>query len=48
MLPETKGIIKLGLVQIPTEGLERLAQWIKEGKPILLDGGIYDYVSGIA
>ena len=37
-----KILLKIGLGQIPIDGLERLRDHIKEGEPILLNGGILD------
>lgn len=38
--------LKLGLEQIPPRDLLRLKRHIDDGKPLLLDGGIYDGEKG--
>ena len=36
-----KTVLRMGLQQITTTGLRRLRKHVKDGKPLLLDGGIY-------
>ena len=39
---EERDAIRVGLQQIDTKGLRRLMRWIKEGKPLALDGSTID------
>jgi hypothetical protein len=45
-LKDKKAALRAGLGQIPKSGLRRLKRWLEDGKPILLDGMIFDESTG--
>jgi len=40
MLSNDRQLVRDGLSQIPADGLGRLLEHLRAGKPVLLDGGI--------